>query len=73
MEVYRLAVHAAAEKDQFATVFDAVKQRQEQGAVPVSMDTEPGYETGGFDIMKQLVRCQHEHMDVKDKTPSQTA
>ena len=56
-QTYRLAVKAAIEQMKFTP--------------PVSLDQEPGYETGGFDIMKQLVKKQHKHMDVKDENPTQ--
>ena len=43
----------------------AEMSREEQGAVPAPLDQEPGYETGGFDIMKQLVKRQRKHQDIR--------
>lgn len=57
MNNYRMAVKVALEQMKFTP--------------PASLDQEPGYETGGFDIMKQLVKKQHKHMDVKDENPPQ--
>jgi len=58
------AVKLAGERVR-ACPFDSVKVLVRPEQIPSPMDTEPGYETGGFDIMKKLVKRQREHMDVR--------
>jgi hypothetical protein len=44
-------------------IYQSVKKLVRPEQIPSPLDTEPGYETGGFDIMKQLVKKQREHVN----------